>query len=217
MAFKPRRPVRNAAMPSWTLPRHALAPRRRRWRFWLSALAALILLGGAAFIAARLDPLPAGLTGRAQASDGDSLRIGADRVRLTGLDAPELDQTCWRADGTQWSCGREARELMRTLLSRGDIACTPSGTDRFGRHLATCEVAGADIAAAMVEAGLAVARDDYRAEESQAKRARRGIWAGRFTDPRQWRDEGPSDDPGPSLFEQLWIWLRELTGARSLR
>jgi endonuclease YncB( thermonuclease family) len=138
-------------------------------------------------------------------------------VRLIGLDAPELDQVCWTGEGVEWPCGREARTAMAELLSKGSIDCATRGEDRFGRFLATCEVAGADLGAAMVEAGLAISNDDYPREESVARQAKRGIWAGRFTNPREWRDEGPSDDPGISLLEQIWIWLRELTGARSLR
>jgi endonuclease YncB( thermonuclease family) len=203
-------------MPAWTRPGHAFR-RSRRSRGWPAALAVLVLLVAATVLATRLDPLPPGVSGRAVASDGDSLRIGADRIRLTGLDAPELDQTCWRADGAEWPCGRDARALMTQLLGRGDVACAPSGTDRFGRTLASCRADGTDIAAAIVEAGLAVSRDDYGAEQSRARSAGRGMWSGRFTDPRQWRDEGPSDDPGPGIFERVWSWLRELTGARSLR
>lgn len=216
MAAKPRRVAGNREMPAWTKPGHAFGTRRRS-RGWPAALAVLVLFVGALLLATRLDPLPADLSGRAVATDGDSLRIGSERVRLLGLDAPELDQTCWREDGSEWACGREARDLMVRLLNAGAVNCAPEGIDRFGRSLARCEAAGRDIAAAMVEAGLAVARDGYGAEESRARSAGRGIWAGRFTDPRQWRDEGPSDDPGPGVLEKLWKWLRELTGARSLR
>lgn len=216
MAAKQRRVARNAGMPAWTRPGHAFRQSRRPRR-WPAALAILVLFIAATVLATRLDPLPPGLAGRAVASDGDSLRIGTERIRLTGLDAPELDQTCWRADGSEWSCGRDARTLMTQLLGRGDLACAPEGTDRFGRSIARCRVGETDIAAAVVEAGLAVARDSYGAEESRARAARRGIWSGRFIDPRQWRDEGPSDDPGPTVFEKLWNWLRELTGARALR
>jgi endonuclease YncB( thermonuclease family) len=202
------RPGQSLAMLSGRVADRAAGP--RHWRFWSSSSARCCS-------PLRLDPLPADLSGRAVASDGDSLRVGSERVRLLGLDAPELDQTCWREDGSEWACGREARDLMVRLLHAGAVNCAPEGIDRFGRSLARCEAAGRDIAAAMVEAGLAVARDGYGAEESRARSAGRGIWAGRFTDPRQWRDEGPSDDPGPGVLEKLWKWLRELTGARSLR
>lgn len=203
-------------MPRWLRPGNSLRPRRAGGlvpRLFL----VLVLLGATAFVAARLDPLPARFSGEARASDGDSFRVGRDRVRLTGFDAPELDQVCWRADGTAWSCGTEARSLMARLLSRGDLECRTEGVDRFDRTLARCAVGGEDIGAAMVGAGLAVSSGGYDREERGAREAARGIWSGRFTEPREWRDDGPRTDPGPGAIELLWNWFRELTGATALR
>ena len=74
-----------------------------------------------------------------------------------------------------------------------------------------------DLGAHMVTRGLALATEDYGAEEASARRDRLGLWQGRFVDPKTWRDEGPSGDPGPGLLEAVWTWFRELTGARTLR
>jgi endonuclease YncB( thermonuclease family) len=204
-------------MPDWTRPGHALRRPRPSWRRWRRVLLALAVIVAAALFAARLDPLPPRFSGEGRASDGDSLRLGGDRIRLTGLDAPELDQTCWRDTGEAWACGQQARDLMAGLLARGNITCATSGADKFGRLLATCEMGGEDIGAAIVGAGLAIARERYGAEENAARNAGRGLWSGRFTDPRTWRDEGPQDDPGVSVFDDIWRWFRELTGARALR
>jgi endonuclease YncB( thermonuclease family) len=206
----------NAAMPDWTKPGHAL---RRRFgsRRWQQILFTVVAIGGVALLAARFDPLPPRFTGEGRASDGDSLRLGGDRIRLIGLDAPELDQTCWRETGEGWPCGQEARNVMAELLASGSISCATAGVDRFGRFLATCAIGGEDIGARIVGAGLAISRDRYAAEERAARNGRRGLWSGRFTDPRSWRDEGPQDDPGVSIFDDVWRWFRELTGARALR
>jgi endonuclease YncB( thermonuclease family) len=204
-------------MPDWLSRGHALRRVRPGRGALLRGVGLVLVLVVATVVAARLDPLPPRFSGTAIASDGDSLRLGSDRIRLVGFDAPELDQVCWREDGREWGCGRDARDAMAGLLERGTITCQPRGEDKYGRILARCETAGNDLGAEMVEAGFAVATDDYRAEESSARNARRGLWAGRFTDPRTWRDEGPSNDPGPSLLEQAWTWFRELTGARALR
>jgi endonuclease YncB( thermonuclease family) len=106
---------------------------------------------------------------------------------------------------------------MARLLSNTDVTCAPQGVDRFSRVLAHCAADGDDLGAAMVAAGLAVSRSGYPGEESVARATRRGIWDGRFTDPRDWRVDGPADDPGSDVFEQTWTWFRELTGARALR
>ncbi|MEO5805260.1 thermonuclease family protein [Devosia sp.] len=153
-------------------------------------MAAIVILAGCAFIASLLEPPPAELSGRISASDGDSFHYGADRIRLLGIDAPELAQSCKRADGAVWPCGRVARDRLAALLS-AKITCAQDGQDRFGRYLATCQSANRDIGAIMVSEGLAVSSDNYGQEEMAARAAKRGIWVGPFENPRLWRDENP--------------------------
>ncbi|QQR35567.1 thermonuclease family protein [Devosia oryziradicis] len=145
----------------------------------------------AAMVAAALDQPPAPVSGSARASDGDSFRLGPDRVRLLGLDAPELSQDCFHADGQSWPCGRAARDRMARLLAGGPVHCRPEDVDQYGRLLATCQVSGHDIGAMMVAEGLAVSSGRYWSEEANARRDRAGIWAGDFDAPRQWRDDHP--------------------------
>lgn len=161
------------------------------------------MLGLAAVVAAALDRPPPPVSGAAQASDGDSFRLGQDRVRLLGLDAPELSQDCTRADGQAWSCGRAARDRMAQLLAAGPADCRPEDVDRYDRLLATCLVGGRDIGAVMVAEGLAVAAGRYWVEEAAARRDRRGIWAGDFDAPRTWRDDHPQG-------RGAWGWLAAL-------
>lgn len=201
-------------MPNWTRPGHALGT---PWRRWLRLLLGILLLVGAAWVAARLDPLPPRFTGNAQAADGDSLRLQGDRIRLLGIDAPELDQLCWDKEGAEWPCGRAAHAELARQVAAGPVTCQPEGTDRYGRTLARCSAAKVDLGGALVRAGLALATDGYGAEQSAARLQRIGLWQGRFIDPKTWRDQGPSDDPGPGLLEYIWTGFRELTGARTLR
>lgn len=201
-------------MPKWTRPGHALGPRRGGL---LRAVVLIVLFAAAAWLAALLDPLPPRFSGNAEAADGDSLRIRGDRIRILGIDAPELDQICWDAAGAQWDCGRAARAELARLTAAGPADCQPEGTDKYGRTLARCSVGGDDLGAGMVAAGLALATEGYGREESAARRGRLGLWQGRFVDPKSWRDEGPSADPGQGFLESLWDGFRELTGARTLR
>lgn len=214
MASRRRQFTRISGMPRWTRSGHAL---RSPMRSLASIIGMIVLFAIVAWIAARLDPLPPRFTGTATASDGDSLRVGGDRIRLLGLDAPELDQICWDAAGAEWRCGRAAADKLSELVRAGQVECQPEGTDRYGRTLARCAVAGNDLGARMVRAGLALATDAYGADEAAAKRVKTGLWQGRFVDPKTWRDEGPSGDPGKGLLETLWDGFRELTGARTLR
>jgi endonuclease YncB( thermonuclease family) len=152
------------------------------------ALLAIIILAATAVASALLEePLPE-LSGRIQASDGDSFRYGTERVRLLGLDAPELAQTCTSASG-EWPCGRDARNRLAELLETTSLTCKPEDHDQYDRLLATCSSAEGDIGAILVAEGMAVSSGPYWREEGAARSARRGIWSGDFDQPRQWRND----------------------------
>ena len=128
------------------------------------------------------------------ADDGDSLRQGNERIRLLGIDAPELSQSCRDAQGRPWPCGRAAHERLAAILARGPVRCTPQGQDRYGRTLARCSAGPvADIGEAMVREGLALdyMQGGYKAAESKARAAKRGIWAGEFDLPQEHRRRIP--------------------------
>ena len=144
-----------------------------------------------ALVAAALDRPPPPVSGLARASDGDSFRLGDDRIRLLGLDAPELAQDCTADSGQAWPCGRAARARMAELLAAGPADCRPEEVDQYGRLLATCSINGRDIGATMVAEGLAVSSGRYWTEEEAARNARLGIWSGDFAAPRTWRDDHP--------------------------
>lgn len=169
------------------------APRRRRgWR--LQRLGAADLLLAACLLvacAAGLAMLPGDergdeLRGRARAVDGDSIRIDGRDIRLAGIDAPELRQTCERA-GRSWSCGEAARSALAVRLGRGETTCRLRGVDVYGRALAVCFAGGEELNAALVREGLAIGYGGYQREEAEARAARRGVWAGDFMTPREWR------------------------------
>lgn len=128
--------------------------------------------------------------------DGDTLVIGAEHVRLHGIDAPEREQTCRRADGSSYACGRMAALHLRREIADHVPDCTGHYRDHYRRMIATCTVGGRDMAEAMVRAGWAldVARYSggrYAAAEAEARAAKRGIWEGSFAAPASWRREHP--------------------------
>jgi endonuclease YncB( thermonuclease family) len=168
-------------------------------RFVLITLLVLVAIG---IGYTRLQPAGAPLTGRAEAIDGDTLRLGSIRVRLMGLDAPELDQPCTRSDGAEWSCGREAKATLAARLREGPIDCARYGRDIYGRTLAKCSSDGADLGADIVRAGWAVSNDTYTSEAAEAQSQHLGIWSGTFAQPADWRRSHGADQPG------LWEWIR---------
>lgn len=136
---------------------------------------------------------PAGMriTGAAEMRDGDTIRIGDWRIRLHGIDAPERDQNCTHPDGIAWKCGRWAGGVLAGLIARAEVTCVAIEQDRYGRIVARCTAAGADLGRAMVEAGAALAyrrfSDDYTDAERQARAARLGIWSGAMVTPEDHR------------------------------
>ncbi len=131
------------------------------------------------------------LTGRALVVDGDSIEIAGARIRLDGIDAPELDQSCIDARGQPWSCGRMAARELRSHVAGRELRCVPSRSDRYNRAVAVCSLPdGSDLNGWMVREGWALAYGRagvYRAQQQEAQAARRGLWAGTFMPPWEWR------------------------------
>jgi endonuclease YncB( thermonuclease family) len=122
--------------------------------------------------------------------DGDTIDIAGARIRLEGIDAPESDQSCADARGQSWPCGAKATQELRSYLGGRELSCAPEGYDRYRRVLAVCSLAGADVNAWMVRQGWAVAygyAGTYQSEQDAARAGKRGIWAGTFTAPQDWR------------------------------
>jgi endonuclease YncB( thermonuclease family) len=129
--------------------------------------------------------------GKFKAVDGDSLRRGSQELRLYGIDAPELDQTCTDGQGRQYPCGREAAKALAELVSSQTLDCERRDTDRYGRIVATCEAGGIQINREMVRLGWAVNYDKYGfayvLAERDARKSQRGIWYGDFELPQDYR------------------------------
>ncbi|MBS0233683.1 MAG: thermonuclease family protein [Proteobacteria bacterium] len=132
-------------------------------------------------------PFPPAVTGYGEPIDGDSLWVGDDEVRLRGIDAPEWKQRCERAGGAAWSCGEAARDALARLIGGDAVSCTISERDVYGRMLGHCHAGGRDLNAQMVISGMAVAFGGYGNEQDKARSERRGLWAGDFEEPRDWR------------------------------
>lgn len=133
----------------------------------------------------------ADLAGAVRVVDGDTLEVSGARVRLFGVDAPEDAQACREADGAPWPCGDWATDAARARWEGREAACEVLETDRYGRAVARCEVAGEDLGAALVRGGMALAyldySRDYLPEQEAARAARAGLWRGSFEAPWDWR------------------------------
>ena len=114
--------------------------------------------------------------------DGDNLRCAnvPGSMRLQGIDAPEMPQTC-QLNGRLWGCHGVAFRHLQLLAGRGEVTCTyKSDPDPFGRRFGVCESGGQDLNAEMVRAGLAIPfheqSDEYDAAMADAITAGVGLW-----------------------------------------
>ncbi len=130
-------------------------------------------------------------------SDADTLRIAGQRIRLYGIDTPELTQQCASPEGPI-PCGVMSRDHLERLVDGRNVLCQIKDRDRYGRYVATCKIPGSlmvlpdtDLSARMVHDGMALAYRryslDYVDEETQARAARRGLWNYQFENPADYR------------------------------
>lgn len=137
-------------------------------------------------VAADADPL---LWRVVNVHDGDTLTALDDgdvqhKIRLEGIDAPELGQPF----------GRVSRDRLSALVKGKTLTIHQHGKDRYGRVLARVELDGDDLGRRLVSEGLAWHYTRYSqdatlgAAERDARSAKRGLWADREpVPPWEWR------------------------------
>lgn len=135
------------------------------------------------------DPLT--LSGPATVVDGDTIIVAGERIRLHGIDAPELDQTFWYR-GQNIHCGTMALAALQALTAGLDLSCQIVEYDVYGRLVGKCfSPNDIDIGERLVRSGWALAYRqfslDYVEAEEEARQAERGLWGGSFMMPWRWR------------------------------
>jgi endonuclease YncB( thermonuclease family) len=132
------------------------------------------------------------LEGRATALTGDTLRLRGRTVRLSGIDAPELDQQCGaQSRGRSWRCGAAAQTSLQALVRGQTVRCVAGGSDASGHSLASCYLGDKDLAAELVRRGHAFAEtgafSTYARLESTARSAKLGLWRSDVERPSDYR------------------------------
>ena len=182
-------------MAKWSTNRHPRYGTRTRGRISGRMLALAVLLAASVGIyISKHWPTQSTSTvvGTSYVIDGDTIDISGTRIRLLAIDAPELEQACSDAQGRSWDCGSVAARELRNHVNEQDLKCESSRQDQYRRVLAICFMPdGSDVNAWMVRQGWAVAfrtTKRYRPEQDEAAAAKRGLWAGAFVMPWEWRD-----------------------------
>ncbi|GMH43656.1 hypothetical protein BSKO_11578 [Bryopsis sp. KO-2023] len=134
------------------------------------------------------------IQGTPKVVDGDTLQINDDRIRLFGVDAPELRQECSRG-GKPYACGEISRDALRNKIGNSKVKCVEKNKDIYGRSVSICFIDGTnfDLNKWMVDNGQAVAyrkySKSYDQDEVDAQKGKKGIWSGEFEEPETWRRE----------------------------
>ena len=122
--------------------------------------------------------------------DGDTIRLGDVKIRFSGIDAPEINQTCVASEG-KVACGKISRDLLIEKVTNNKISCTDEGKDFYGRVLGECFVNGESLSTYLVREGFAFAyrkySNKYIEDEEYAKFNELGMWSMEFQYPWDYR------------------------------
>lgn len=131
------------------------------------------------------------VSGHGVALSGSTLRIGKLKLRLLGIEAPVINQTCADKYGHSYNCGQKAKIWLQDWMEDKTVTCNVISKVINNGATGVCFAEGYDIAAVVTNAGWAVAypknTDIYVPYEEQANINRRGLWAGKFYKPWDWR------------------------------
>jgi endonuclease YncB( thermonuclease family) len=155
------------------------------------------------------------ISGKAHVIDGDTVLIDSLSIRLIGIDAPERKQNCFKQNQT-YPCGAMATRALKKMIGNTNITCHGWQKDIYQRLLATCfssnlKTDAPSLNQKMVRAGWAVSYDEYIHDEKAARTKKRGIWAGKFQLPLDWRIKNwQSDEVQETLINSVWQWVKNI-------
>ncbi len=123
-------------------------------------------------------------------TDGDTIRIGDERIRFSGIDAPEIKQTCIYQE-IEFKCGEFSKNLLIEKISNQEVSCIRESTDQYGRTLAECFVGKESLSSYLVREGYAFAyrnySDKFIPDEEYAQSKGNGMWSMDFMFPWDFR------------------------------
>ena len=122
--------------------------------------------------------------------DGDTIKIGNEKIRFSGIDAPELNQDCFK-NGKKILCGVLAKKALLKKIGNKVPKCIIEGKDIYKRILAECFVNGDSLSKFLVRNGYAFAYRKYSKkfieDEEFARKNKLGLWSMRFEYPWKFR------------------------------
>ncbi|MDC0404501.1 thermonuclease family protein [Candidatus Pelagibacter sp.] len=122
--------------------------------------------------------------------DGDTIHLNGEKIRFTGIDTPELKQTCLK-EGVKDLCGVSAKQILIDKIGNNNVKCISDGKDQYKRTLAECFVNNESLSSYLVRSGYAFAYRRYSKkfipDEDYARINKIGIWSMEFDYPWDYR------------------------------
>ena len=122
--------------------------------------------------------------------DGDTIHLNGEKIRFTGIDTPELKQTCIN-QGIIDPCGLTAKEILIDKIANYKVECISEGKDQYKRTLAECFVNNESLSSYLVRSGYAFAYRRYSKkfiqDEDYARINTIGMWSMKFDYPWNYR------------------------------
>ena len=122
--------------------------------------------------------------------DGDTIHLNNEKIRFTGIDTPELKQTC-NKNNEIVHCGIKAKQMLIDKIDKNKVNCIREGKDQYKRTLAECFVNDISLSRFLVREGYAFAYRKYSKkfikDENFAKKNNMGMWSMKFDYPWDWR------------------------------
>ena len=122
--------------------------------------------------------------------DGDTIHLNGKKIRFSGIDTPELKQTCFK-DDVKNLCGIKAKQILVNKIGNNTVECISEGRDQYKRILAECFVNNESLSSYLVRSGYAFAYRKYSnkfiKDEDYAKANQIGIWSMKFEYPWEYR------------------------------
>ena len=122
--------------------------------------------------------------------DGDTIHLNGEKIRFSGIDTPEIKQTCIK-NNEVIKCGIKAKELLIKAIGNKKINCVREGKDQYKRTLAECFINDLSLSSYLVKSGYAFAYRKYSkkfiTDEDFARSNNLGMWSMKFEYPWDWR------------------------------
>ena len=122
--------------------------------------------------------------------DGDTIKINNIKYRFSGIDTPEINQTC-KKDEEIIYCGIIAKKKLIEKIGSHVPNCIAESTDIYNRIIAECFINNESLSKYLVRNGYAFAYRKYSTkfieDENYAKKNKLGLWQMEFQYPWEYR------------------------------